>query len=130
MRKAAQQAGCYYARKRNRNLETVDDNTAPAWGTVVFGANVAQTVTINGTLIHIGGGAPDVALESTLAETVAALATYITDNLPAARASGQASSLMLLSRAPADTSVTLVASAATVSHSTLQKQRINARVAL
>lgn len=124
-------AGSYFARKRNRTQTAViDDVYSPAWGTILFAANPSnsQTITINGTVITFGS---TVAVGDDLAETLAAVAAYIAENpISGANVAVSGNGLSVTSVAPADTSVTIAASNATVSHGTLQKQRVRARVPL
>lgn len=122
-------AGSYYARKRNRTeTAIVDDTFSPAWGTIAFATNPSNThtITINGTVITFGTTVtvgPD--LPTTLASVLAYLATH---PIAGATVSRSGNGLLIQSAAPADTSVTLAASNATVSSGNLQKQKVNARV--
>lgn len=129
---ARQQAGMFAARKRNRLMTaTVNSTVAPAWGTIVFSGNPTngQTITINGTLITLG---TTVAIGATLADTLTAIASYVAAHpiSGVGSVSESGSGLLVLSAGPADTSVTLAASNATVSHATLQAQPVRARQAL
>lgn len=124
--------GSYYARKRNR-VETslITDVTAPAWGTVTFGVNPTSgdTATINGTVLTFG---TTFAIGASLAATLLTAATYVAAHAISGVGSVSVSGngLLVLSAKPADTSITLAASAGTVSHSTLQVQQVNARTPL
>lgn len=122
-------AAAYFARKRNRTQTAViDDTYAPAWGTILFSANpsAGQTITINGTVITFN---TTVTIGADLAATLAAVLVYLAAHpISGVRVSASGDGLLILSTAAADTSVTLSASHATVSHATLQKQQINARV--
>lgn len=129
-----QAAGAYYARKKNRATELVDDNFSPAWGTITFLESPipssGQTITINGTVLTFGTTISLVGL-TTLAEVLAATIAYVGAHpINGANVSGSGDGLLVLSSKPADTSVTLSASNATVSHATLQKQQVRARVPL
>lgn len=130
-------AASYYARKRNRiSTAVVDDLQAPAWGTITFPSNPANldTITVNGTVRTFVSGTPSagqVKIGADLAATIAAAVAEITASpIAGANISGSGNGLLILSAKPADTSVTLAASAGTVSNGTLQKQTINARVSL
>lgn len=130
-------AGAYWARKRNRiSTALIDDLAAPAWGTITFPSNPANldTITIAGTVITFVTGTPGAGqakIGANLAATISATLVYLTAHpISTARVSGSGNGLLILSATPADTSVTLAASAATVSHATLQRQKVNARVAL
>lgn len=127
----AQAAGAYFARKRNRvSTALVDDAFAPAWGTITFASNPsnAQTVTINGTVITFGS---TVTVGADLAATLAAILAHIAAHpISGVSVTGSGDGLLIQSTAAADTSITLAASNASVSHATLQKQQVNARVPL
>lgn len=130
-------AAAYYARKRNRTATAVvDDLHAPAWGTITFPSNPANlaTITINGTVRTFVTGSPSagqIKIGADLAATIAAAVAEITASpIAGANVSASGNGLLILSAKAADTSVTLAASAATVSNGTLQKQKINGRVAL
>lgn len=135
-----QQAGSYYARKRNRLATSlIDDLYAPAWGTITFLESPlpsnGDTITVNGTVLtFVSGGASgaQVHIADTLAEILYDVQAYFRRNPVSGVGSVTISEngLLVLSAAPADTTVTLAASAATVSHATLQKQQRYARVAL
>lgn len=133
-----QAAGAYYARKRNRKeTALIDDAFTPAWGTVTFGGTNpgnGQTITLNGTVITFVTGTPGAAqvkIGASFAATLVALGVYLAANpIAGINAVVDGDGLMILSAAAADTSITLAASNATVSHSTLQKQKINARIPL
>lgn len=124
-------ASAYWARKRNRmQTALIDDDYAPAWGTILFAANpsAGHTITINGTVITFN---TTVTIGATLAATLAAVLTYLAAHpVSGASVSLSGDGLLILSTTSADTSVTISASNATVSHATLQKQQINARVPL
>lgn len=124
-------AGAYWARRRNRlQTHVVDSDQAPAWGTITFSANPSnsQTVTINGTVITFGS---TVTIGADLAATLAAVIVYLTANpISGAAVYAEDNGLVVFSTAPADTSVTLAASDATVSAGTLQKQKIRSRLPL
>lgn len=130
-------AGAYYARRKNRiSTAVIDDPQAPAWGTISWPANVGnnETIHINGTLITFITGTPSgaqVKIGATLAATLTAALDYLDAHpISGVLVSGSGNGLLILSTAPADTSVALSASVGTVSHATLQKQTINARVSL
>ena len=130
-------AGAYYARRRNRLMTAIiDDEASPAWGTIVFPANPSDTATIgiNGTTITFVTGTPSgsqVEIGADLPTTLAAILAYIGANpIAGVNVSGSGNGLLVYSTALADTSVTLAASAATVSSANLVKQRVNARIPL
>lgn len=134
MSNAAQQAGLYFARKRNRLMPALRNSlVAPAWGTITFPSNPANTatITINGTVITFVTGTPSgaqVKIGATTADTIAALLTYLAANpIAAATVSGSGNGILVQSVKPADTTITLAASAATVSSGTLIPQQIRAR---
>lgn len=128
-----QAAGAYFARRRNRaarNTVLVDDNAAPAWGTINFSANPSNghTITINGTVITFG---TTFAIGADLAATLAAALSYIEANaISGVFVSLSGNGILVQSTTPGDDSITLAASNATVSDATLKKQQINARVPL
>jgi hypothetical protein len=132
-----QQAGAYYARKRNRAAQEtalVDDQTAPAWGTITFVPSPlpgnGDTITIHGTVITFG---TTVGLSGlvTLAEVLDAVVNYITTHpISGVSVSLSGNGLLVQSTAPADTSIAIAASAATASGSHLTKQQIRVRVPL
>lgn len=127
---ARAQAAAYWQRKRNRAAVVVDDNAAPAWGTITFSVNPSnsQTATIAGTVITFGS---TVVIGASLAETLSNVLDHLDAHpISAAHVSVSGNGLLIQSNNPADTTVTLAASHGTVSHGTLQKQQINARVAL
>jgi hypothetical protein len=135
----AQQAGLFHARKRNKLMASVVDSaTEPAWGSISFASNPLnlQNITINGTLLTFVTGAPSgsqAQIGTTLADTLANVVAYFAANPVTGVASITASgsdSLSVQSAAPADTTVTLAASNGTVSHPTLQKQKVRARTKL
>lgn len=132
-------AGAYNARKRNRlSTAVIDDLYAPAWGAIGFAANPSNghTITIAGTVLTFVTGTPgtgQVKIAADLPGTIAATLVYLgTNPIAAAKVTGSGNGLLILSTAPADTSVTLASSNAngTVSNATLQRQKINARVPL
>ena len=116
-----QQAGLYYARKRNRAAVLTDDPTQRAWGYVVFATNAAQTLTLGGTVVTFG---TDFALGASLAATLQNLLTYLNAsndaNLVKAAYSVSATALSVRAKQVNDATFSLAASAGTVSHSTLQ----------
>ena len=131
----AVQAGLFNARKRNK-LATgpVNSTVAPAYGTILFPANPSNlaTITIGGTVITFVTGTPSgaqVKIADDLLDTLTALMVYLAAN-PLSNATVSISgtnSLLVQSIKPADTTVTLAASAATVSGSNLVPQIVNAR---
>jgi len=130
----AQQAGMYHARKRNRLMPaTVNSRVAPAWGTITFPANPANlaTITINGTVITFVSGTPSgaqVKIGADLPTTLTSLLTYIGANpISGAFVSLSGNGILVQSTKPADTTVTLAASAATVSSANLVPQIVRAR---
>jgi hypothetical protein len=132
---AAVQAGLFNARKRNK-LDTalVNSAIAPAWGTIIFPANPSNndTITIGGTVITFVTGTPSgaqVKIGGSLGATLTALLVYLAANpIASANVSGGGVSLLVQSVKPADTTVTLAASAATVSGANLVPQQVNARL--
>ena len=124
-----QQAGSYYARKRNRNAALVNDPTQPAWGSIAFSTNVAQTITLGGTVVTFG---TDFALGGNLAATLQNLLIFLDDSLDAnivkAKYAVSATALSVRAAKVNDTTFTLAASAGTVSHSTLQAIQTRQRV--
>lgn len=130
-------AGAYYARRKNRlATAVVDDPRAPAWGTITWPANIgnAETIHVNGTLITFVTGTPgagEVKIGATLADTLTAALVFLVSNpISGVSISVSGSGLLILSTTPADSSIAISASAGSVSHATLQKQTINARVPL
>lgn len=130
-------AAAYLARKRNRIATAViDDVQAPAWGTIVFPSNPLNlhTITINGTVITFVTGTPGVGqvkIAATLAATIAATLVYLAAHpIAGTNVTASGNGLLVLSSKSADVSVTLAASAATVSGAVLKKHKVNGRVAL
>ena len=133
-----QHAGLFAARKRNRLMTSVVDSAAaPAWGTITFSGNPAanDTITINGTQVMFVGGAPSGTqvriagdLAGTLNAVVAYFAAHPVNGVGSVSVSG--AGLLVLSAKPADTTITIAASAGTVSHGTLQAQRVRKRVTM
>lgn len=133
---AAVQAGLFNARKRNKlATATVNSSVAPAYGTILFPANPSNndTITVGGTVITFVTGTPSGSqvqigsdLEATLDALLSSLA--ITPLSKATLGLSGTNSLLVLSTKPADTTVTLAASAATVSGANLVPQTVNARV--
>ncbi len=130
-------AASYYARKRNR-LETavVTDDFAPAWGTITFPLLPSNddTIDINGTTITLVTGTPSGAQAKIVTDvptTIANILTYIAANpIVGVNVSASGDGLLIQSAKPADTTITLAASAATVSSANLVVQTINARIPL
>lgn len=126
-------AGAYWARKRNRaQTHVVDSDQAPAWGTIIFDESPlpsnGQDIHINGTALTFG---TEVAVGATLAETLANIMTYLDAHpISGVRVSVNGNGLLIQSASPADTSIVIAASDATVSNSHLQKQQIRARIPL
>ena len=128
------QAGMFYARKRNRlATAVVDSSVAPAYGTIYFPSNPTndQTITIAGIVITFVTGTPSgaqVQIGASTAATIAAILAYLAANpISTATVTGDGNGLMVQSVKPADTSVTLAASNATVSSANLVPQQVNAR---
>lgn len=137
------QAALLYTRKRNRlDTAVVNSTVASAYGSIFFPANPSNldTITVAGTVLTFVSGSPSGAqvkivtteddAADNLAATLAAAAAYFAAN-PVASAyvnlSG-AASLLIESVKPADTSVTLAASAARVSGSNLVQQVVRTRL--
>ena len=124
-----QQAGSYYARKRNRMAVLTDDPTQSAWGTITFSANNAQTVTLGGTVVTFG---TSFALGDNLAATLQNLLIYLEASLDAnivkATYGVTATALTVRAKRINDITFTLAASAGTVSHATLQLMQTRQRV--
>lgn len=128
------QAGMFYARKRNRfATAVVDSAVAPAYGTIYFPINPTngQTITVAGTVITFVSGTPSgaqVKIADDITDTVAALIAYLAENpLATATVTASGNGILVQSVKPADTTVTLAASAATVSGANLVQQQVNAR---
>jgi hypothetical protein len=115
-----QQAGSYYARKRNRAAVLTNDPTQRAWGSVLFSTNVAQTVTLGGTVVTFG---TSFALGANLAVTLQNLLTYLNASLDAnlVKATYSVSAMILSVRAKSvnDATFTLAASVGVRSNPTL-----------
>jgi len=138
----AQQAMMYYSRKTNRsNVAVVNSTVAPAWGTILFpgNPNPGDNITIAGTVITFVLPSPapsgaQVAIAATLALTMANVLAYLalnpiaTANVTVTGGSAGAGGLLVQSVAPADTSVTLAASAATVSSANLVPNKVRKRL--
>ena len=126
---SGQQAGSYYARKRNRRAVLTDDPTQSAWGAVVFSTNDAQTVTLGGTVVTFG---TDFDLGADLAETLQNLLAYLDAsgdaNIVKATYAVTPVSLVVRSKQIDDATFTLAASAGTTSHSHLQLIQTRRRV--
>lgn len=132
---AARNAGLYYARQRNRLAVLADDISEPAWGTILFSTNpsVADSVTIGGTAVSfVSSGAPLVgaSLATSLANLLAVLTASTDAGLLKARYSVEGNALVILSSKPGDNTVTIAASAAVASASTLTRAQSRKRVAL
>jgi hypothetical protein len=125
-----QQAGSYFARKRNRAAALVDDPTDRAWGTITFNSNAAQSVTLGGTVVTFD---TDFALGADLAATLQALLIFLNasndSNIKKATYSVSATSLDIRAKNANDVTFTVAASAGTVSHSALQLVQTRQRVA-
>jgi hypothetical protein len=110
---APRQGGLYYARKRDRAAQY-------AKGSIIFLSNAAQTITIGGTVITLG---TDFALGATLADTLESLLAFLNAsadaNLGKARYSIAPGFLIITAKNPQDATLTLAASAATVSGGTV-----------
>lgn len=127
---SAQQAASYYARKRNRTAQRsapVADKSELAWGSIVFAANTAQSITLGGTLVNLSIGAN---LAATLAALLVTLIGSADANIVKCTYSLEGSTLVIVSKTPGDATFTLAASTGTVSASTLQLPTITARAAL
>ncbi len=127
---ATQQAGSYFARKRNRlarQSAPVSNLAAYAWGSITFSANSAQSITLGGTLVNLSIGAD---LAATLAALLVTLTGSADANIVKCVYAVEGSALEVTSKTPGDETFTLVASAGTVSHSTLKLPTITARAAL
>ena len=127
---AAQQAGSYYARKRNRLARQsvpVADKTAHASGSIAFAANTAQSVTLGGTLVNLSIGAN---LAATLAALLVTLSGSADANIIKCTYAIEGSTLVVTAKAVNDATFTLAASAGTRSGATLALPTITARAAL
>lgn len=129
-----QQAGMYHARKRNRLMPSVRNSlVAPAWGTITFPANPSNlaTITIAGIVITFVTGTPSgsqVQIGMNLPTTLASLMAFLVVNpIAAASVSLSGNGVLVQSNKPADTTVTLAASAATVSSANLVPEQVRAR---
>lgn len=124
------QAGCYWARKRNR-LSTAlsDDLIAPAWGTVIFSANpsAGHTVTINGAVITFGD---TVAIGASLELTMAAAVAYVTENPITGVTVAVTGNGLLIESVTPGAAIEFSASNATCSAPALQVRKLNQRVPL
>lgn len=129
---AAQQAGSYYVRKRNRRSTTlVTDTVSRAQGSVTFSTNSAQTVTIGGTVVTFGTSfALGASLTATLAALLAYLAASADANLTKASYQVLGSALIVQCKAPGAGHLTLAASAGTVSNGSFTLPQIRKRAAL
>jgi hypothetical protein len=128
---AGQQAGTYYARKRNRSTSLVTDVVSRAQGNVSFSANSAQTVTIGGTVVTFG---TSFALGADLTATLAALLAYLVassdTNLLKATYQVIGSALVVRCKVPGAGHLTLAASAGAVSNGSFTLPQIRKRAAL
>lgn len=128
-----QAAALYAARKRNRAATLVTDLSARASGSISFSANPsnAATITIGGTAVTFGS---TVAIGASLAVTLATLLAYLRAsadaNLSKATYAVTGSVLGVVAKTRGAATLTLAASAATVSHATVQLPQINQRVPL
>jgi hypothetical protein len=126
---SGQQAGSYYARKRNRAAALTNDPTQQAWGSVVFTTNVAQTVTLGGTVVTFG---TSFSLGTNLAATLRELLVFLNvsndSNIKKATYNVSDTALGIRAKNVNDATFTLAASAGTVSHSTLRLIQTRQRV--
>lgn len=135
MSRAAQNAGMYYARQRNRLAVLADDLSERAWGTILFATNpsATNTVTIGGTVVTFSNSvAPLVGLTlaASLANLLAFLTASVDTGLRKAIYSVEGNALMVLSSKEGDNTVTIAASNATASGSTLVRTQSRQRVVL
>jgi hypothetical protein len=133
-RRAAMHAALYLARKDNRtDTSLTNDKTAKASGSIIFSANPANssTITLGGTVITFGS---TVAIGATLAITMASLLAFLNAsanvNIVKCTYTGSATAIGIKSKTVNDQTFTLAASAATVSHATLQLPQIRQRASL
>jgi hypothetical protein len=133
-RHAAMQAALYHARVKNqRDTTLVDDPTSLSWGYINFAANplTSATITLGGTAVTFG---TDVTIGASLAQTLGSLLAFLNAsadaNIGKCTYAVIGSVLAIRSKTPNNTTFTLAASAATVSHATLQLAKITKRVAL
>lgn len=130
-RRASAQAALYHARAKNQDeTSLVNDPTSLSWGTITFAANPSNgaTITLGGTVVTFG---TDVTIGGSLVATLATLLAFLNAsanaNIVKCRYTTSSTALALRSKTPNNTSFTLAASAATVSHSTLQLAKITKR---
>jgi hypothetical protein len=127
---AAQQAGSYFARKRNRLARQnapVSDLSGFAEGSITFLSNGAQSVTLGGTLVNLSIGAD---LAATLAALLVTLTGSADTNLVKCSYAVEGSVLVITSKTRGDATFTLAASAGTRSGATLALPTITERAAL
>ncbi len=134
---ARQSAALYYADKRNRHTALVIDKTSHATGSVTFSTNVAQTVTLGGTVVTFGtsfalgvNADPAVALAITLANLLTYLRASVNANLVKCTYAIQGHALVIRDKLPNVATFTLAASAGTRSGATLALAHIYKRVPL
>lgn len=132
--KSGLHAALYFVRKDNRtDASLVNDKAAKASGSIIFSVKPANndTITLGGTVVTFGS---DVTIGATLAITMASLLTFVkasvNANIIKCTYTGSATALGILSKTINDQTFTLAASAATVSHATLQLPQIRQRSAL
>jgi hypothetical protein len=133
-RRVAMQTALYHARHKNQ-VETslVNDPASLSWGSIAFSANPSNgaTITLGGTVVTFG---TTVTIGASLAITLASLLVFLQasadTNIKKCTYSITGSILGVRSKTPNNTAFTLAASAATVSHATLQLFQISARQAL
>jgi hypothetical protein len=125
-----QAAAWYYARKNNREAVLENDLAQPGWGLITFSVNPSSgdTVTLGGSIVTFG---TNVMIGANLITTLANLMVYLLasndPNIKQAKYSVEIDTLLILSD---NHTMTIAASAATVSHATLQLQQNRQRVPL
>lgn len=133
-RRAAMQAALYHSREKNLISTTlVSDPASLASGSITFASNPANnsTITLGGTVVTFG---TDVTIGASLAITLASLLAFlnasVNANIIKCTYTITGSVLDIRSKTPNNTTFTLAASVATVSHATIQLIQIRKRKAL
>jgi CBS domain containing-hemolysin-like protein len=127
---AKQQAGSYFARKRNRlarKSAPVADHAGFAVGSITFSSNASQSVTLGGTVVNLSIGA---SLADTLAALLVTLGASADANIIKCTYAIEGSTLVVTSKMRGDATFTLAASAGTRSGATLVLPTITARAKL
>jgi hypothetical protein len=129
----AQASGLYYARKRNRAAVLAPELSAQASGSITFAVNPsnAATITIGGTVVTFGFGVTiGAGRAATLVNLLAFLRASNDTNLVKATYGVTGNVLAVRAKARGVETLTLAASAATVSHGTVKLPQIKQRVTL